>query len=110
MTAIPWKEILTTTPFVVDSARRLYDFTRKRTESRVETDPAPDQLVELKAKIIELEAINTRQAELLTQLAAQVEGLTEVTQALAGRVAFLTAVSIVAVLVALTATVLAMVR
>jgi len=115
LNALNWALMLREAPKMVREARQLYEtISRRRNATRPLppvniTDPAqvPEVLAQLKARAEELEAHNARQAELISQLAAQGEALSEGLETLAGRMNALVLVTISATLVAIIALALA---
>jgi hypothetical protein len=105
---INWALILKEAPKIVREARQVYELvSRRRAEAqfRARLDPAdlpavPDALNELRYRVDEMEAHNARQAELISQLAAQGEALSEALEATAGRLGLMMWVAGGAVLVA----------
>ena len=117
MASVPWKEVITTAPKVMDSGLRLYESVRNRNRTRPTqgTDPEIDSLPELRRemrgiqdRLGALEGNEVEQAELISQMAKQEEALLRGMQTMSSRLivlcwalAVMSAVAVAALLVAL---------
>ena len=93
---IPWGKIIGQAPKVAEAVEILLKGMRKNV--------ATEQLDPMKSKINDLEAQNKKYAELLEQLAKQVDDLTATSQVLAARIAlivFLTGTSLILAAIAI---------
>ena len=76
ISSIPWKEIIKAVPLVVESARKLYMTRRGRSDAQKETVIDHDQTVARNEdRLRSLEDDATSQAEIVAQMAEQVEAL-----------------------------------
>jgi len=103
---VPWLQIVQLVPSILDVSRELM----KRTK---QTPPATPALAahsteELAARIASLEENERRQAELVAQMAEQLAGVARAVTELHRRVLWLTAAAAVAVILAVTALVVAL--
>ncbi len=73
---IPWPTLLDRAPWLVDSARDLYESLRKRREEP-EDRPLSATIGDISSRLNELEDHQTRQAELLSRMAAQEEAMSK---------------------------------
>ena len=116
--AIPWPLILRTTPQIVGEARKLYEVVSKsrstaKSSPRVQIDDLPEvseSLNELRLRIEEMEAHDAKQAELISQMAAQAEALSRGLQTVSSRTAVLLWIATGATLVAVIALVIAVLK
>ena len=83
---IPWREILKIAPALVESARKLYESLGKRGVQKT---------------IEGLQSNDAQQAELISKLAVQTQGLSNGLRVLAARVTLLLCVSVAAFLTAI---------
>jgi hypothetical protein len=97
--ALPWLQIVQLVPSIVDVSRELL-----KKNKRAPTDPdAPPGSAGLEGRIATLEDNERRQAELVSQMAEQLAVLTKLVVELRGRVLWLTAVTAIAVVIAIVA-------
>ena len=110
--AVPWKEIVTATPRVMEVAAKLLDNAQQRrrptSKSGAEDDSLPKLRADLERQLGELERHEIEQTELISQMAQQEEALLRGMQALSTRVTILFWALVVAVAVAITALVIAL--
>ena len=118
LAVVPWKEILTSAPAIVSSARFLYERLRQRSgdgEPQSSADVSPDvaslgaELDAMRTRLQALESDQARQADLIAQMATQEEALSRGLQAVSSRVTVLLWVSVAALVAALVAVALALV-
>ena len=96
-------------PWLVDSARDLYETLRNRRE-KPESQPLSATLEDMSSRLDELEDHQTRQAELLSQMAAQEEAIARGLRIVSTRLLALALAALVAIILALIALVVAAVR
>ncbi len=106
---IPWPMLLDRAPWLVDSAKELYETLRKRREEP-EGQPLSATIGDISLRLDELEAHQTRQAELLSQMAAQEEAISRGLRTVSTRLLAATLVALGAVILAIIALVVAAVR
>ncbi len=112
---IPWKTILTEAPKIVREARQLHEVVGKnrvevRSSPRVSMNDLPEvseALDELRLRIDEIEAHDAKQGELIAQIAAQGEALSQGLQIVVGRMNAMAWIAAIATLVAVIALVVA---
>lgn len=76
ISSIPWKEIIKAVPLVVESARKFYLTRRGRSDAQKDTVIEDDQSVaRTEDRLRTLEDDATSQAEIVAQMAEQVEAL-----------------------------------
>ena len=93
LSAVPWKEVIKAAPMLVAPARRLYESLRKRDDSAAgKATSEPDSLSafsaafdEMRSSLDALEASETTQAKLISQMAAQGEALSRGLRAVSAR-------------------------
>jgi hypothetical protein len=98
--AVPWLQIVQLVPSIVEVSRELL----KRTKSSTPAAGAPQGDDELALRIIALEENERRQAELVSQMAEQLAGLTRAVTALHRRALWLSvgcAASLLAAVIAI---------
>ncbi|MGH8177653.1 MAG: hypothetical protein ACREV5_15455, partial [Steroidobacter sp.] len=71
--AVPWLQIVQLVPSIVEVSRELLKRTRRPTATTASAPPSDDELA---LRIIALEENERRQAELVSQMAEQMAGLT----------------------------------
>ena len=104
---IPWPTLLDRAPWLVDSARDLYDTLRKR---RDEPEDRPPTIADISSRLDELEDHQTRQAELLSRMAAQEEVTSKGLRIVSTRLLAATLAALGAIILALIALVVAALR
>ena len=109
LASIPWPALLGRAPWLVDSARDLYEALRKRRE-KPEGQPLSATLEDLSSRLDELEDHQTRQAELLSQMAAQEEAISRGLRIVSTRLLIAALAALGAMILALIALVVAAVR
>jgi hypothetical protein len=97
--AVPWLQIVQLVPSIVEVSRELL----KRTKGATPAAAAPQSDDDLALRIIALEENERRQAELVSQMAEQLAGLTRAITALHQRMLWLSAACAVSVLAAIIA-------
>ena len=103
---LPWLQIVQLVPSILDVSRELM----RRTRGLPAAAPANAELIEdhsLSARVATLEDNERRQAELVNQMAEQINVLTQATTALHSRVVWLTWGCVVAVATAVIAVIMA---
>ena len=103
---VPWLQIVQLVPSILDVSRELM----KRTKQVPPATPAlaSQSSEEIAARIASLEENERRQAELVAQMAEQLAGVARAVTDLHRRVLWLTAAAAVAVILAVTALVVAL--
>ena len=109
LASIPWPALLGHAPWLVDSARDLYETLRNRRE-KPESQPLSATLEDISSRLDELEDHQTRQAELLSRMAAQEEAISRGLRIVSTRLLALALAALVAIILALIALVVAAVR
>jgi hypothetical protein len=104
--AVPWLQIVQLVPSIVEVSRELL----KRTKGSTPQAAAPQSEDDLALRIIALEENERRQAELVSQMAEQLAGVTRAVTALHRRVIWLSVGCVVAGAVALVALLLLVTR
>ena len=107
---IPWPTLLERAPWLVDSARDLYETLRKRREEPEDDRPLSATIGEISSRLDELEDHQTRQAELLSRMAAQEEAISRGLRIVSTRLLAVALAAIGAIILALVALVVATVR
>ena len=106
---IPWPTLLDRAPWLVDSARDLYETLRKRREEPEER-PLSATIGDISSRLDELEDHQTRQAELLSRMAAQEEAISRGLSIISTRLLVVALAALGAIVLALLALVVAAVR
>ena len=107
--SIPWPLLLDRAPWLVDRSKDLYDSLRNRREGP-EAEPISVTVGDISSRLDELEDHQTRQAELLSQMAAQEEAISRGLRTVSTRLLAATLVALGAVILAMGALVVAAVR
>ena len=103
---VPWLQIVQLVPSILDVSRELMKRTKQAPSAAQLPVPANDD--ELAARIVSLEENERRQAELVAQMAEQMAGVARAVTDLHRRVLWLTAIAAVAVILSITALVIAL--
>ena len=106
---IPWPTLLNRAPWLVDSARDLYETLRKRREEP-EGQPLSATVEDISSRLDELEDHQTRQAELLSRMAAQEEAISRGLSIISTRLLVVALAALGAIILGLVALVVAAVR
>ena len=104
---IPWPTLIDRAPWLVGSARDLYETLRKR---RDEPADRPPTIGDISSRLDELEGLQTRQAELLSRMAAQEEAISRGLRIVSMRLLAAALAALGAIILALIALVVAAVR
>jgi hypothetical protein len=104
---VPWLQIVQLVPSILDVSRELMKRTKQAPPSAQLPLVAstPDELA---ARVVSLEENERRQAELVAQMAEQLAGVARAVTDLHRRVLWLTAISSIALLAAITALLIAL--
>ncbi len=106
---IPWPTLLGHAPWLVDNAKDLYESLRKRREEP-EDQPLSVTIGDISSRLDELEDHQTRQAELLSRMAAQEEAISRGLRIVSTRLLAAALAGLGAIILALIALVVAAVR
>lgn len=106
---IAWVTLLESAPWLVDNAKDLYESLRKRREEP-EDQPLSATVGDISSRLDELEDHQTRQAELLSRMAAQEEAISRGLKIVSTRLLAVALAAIGAIILALVALVVATVR
>jgi hypothetical protein len=104
---VPWLQIVQLVPSILDVSRELLGRTKRLPAPSAQAPATDADTSELAARIATLEDNERRQAELVSQMAEQIVGLTRAVTALHRRVIWLSAATGAASLVAIIAIALA---
>jgi hypothetical protein len=105
--AVPWLQIVQLVPSILDVSRELMKRTKQAPPAA--QLPGSSSYDELAARVASLEENERRQAELVAQMAEQLAGVARAVTDLHRRVLWLTAAAIIAVALAASALVVALV-
>jgi len=98
---VPWLQIVQLVPSILDVSRELMKRTKQAPPSaQLPVSATPDELA---ARVVSLEENERRQAELVAQMAEQLAGVARAVTDLHRRVLWLTAISGIALVAAITA-------
>lgn len=107
LSAVPWGKIITYGPTIIETAGALLESVKKRfgkkRESASGTEPADLSVQALADRIAALEANEVRQAELVSNIAEQLGGLSDALRVVSQRVALALYLSLASVVVAVLA-------
>ncbi len=106
---IAWVALLERAPWLVDNAKELYESLRKRREEP-EGQPLSATIEDVSSRLDELEDHQTRQAELLSRMAAQEEAISRGLRIVSTRLLAAALAALGAIILALIALVVAAVR
>jgi hypothetical protein len=104
---VPWLQIVQLVPSILDVSRELMKRTKQAPPS-AELPLVASTPDELAARVVSLEENERRQAELVAQMAEQLAGVARAVTDLHRRVLWLTAISSIALLAAITALLIAL--
>jgi hypothetical protein len=104
---VPWLQIVQLVPSILDVSRELMKRTKQAPPS-AETPLVASTPDELASRVASLEENERRQAELVAQMAEQLAGVARAVTDLHRRVIWLTAIAGIALVVAITALVIAL--
>ena len=102
---VPWLQIVQLVPSILDVSRELMKRTKQ--SSSATQLPVPANNDELAARVVSLEENERRQAELVAQMAEQLAGVARAITDLHRRVLWLTAIAGIAVILSVSALVIA---
>lgn len=94
--AIPWSTLMSQAPSLIEQSRKL--FTRIRSPAQPTPATTPDVLDQIRTRLDALEAHSQTQAELLRQIAEQMQRLTVGLEVVAARTRLALAAAVVALL------------
>jgi len=105
LTKIPWKDILTKGPTLVDAGRRLYDSVKKE-PPKIQKSPdnkneISDTLKSLRREVEELRDTNMKQAEIISSLTVQVQEISNALSVVSSRMYVFLGISFVSLLVSM---------
>lgn len=104
---VPWLQIVQLVPSILDVSRELMKRTKQGPPS-AQLPVSASTNEELAARVVSLEENERRQAELVAQMAEQLAGVARAVTDLHRRVLWLTAIAGIAVILAITALVVAL--
>lgn len=98
---IPWKLLLTAATAIAVAASDLIGRHKNRKDSPSKTADLHSRVDQIDQKIADLQSNDTQQADLISRLAKQAQGLSDGLRVIAARVALLLWISIAALLLAI---------
>lgn len=96
--AIPWSTLMSQAPSLIEQSRKLFTRIRSPAQSTPATPTTPDVLDQICARLDALEGHSQTQAELLRQIAEQMQRLTVGLEVVAARTRLALAAAVVALL------------
>ena len=102
ITKIPWKEILKQAPLLVDAARKMIDAIKKDPPaSKITLAKKEDPIAIVQSEIQGLKENEIKQAEIVSNLAVQVQAVSDALKIVSSRLTIFIGISIVSVTVSI---------